>query len=467
MEENKRKELDLLLGYGQVFDISCREIVFRNKTNYLYFDNFLTNSSDIVQLMLGFIETENEVTHDEFDSYFDVIVHHFANHNIKITNNLLEIRDAVLSGLIALIVSETDYVIICDLRQYPGREIGEPDSEKVVRGSRDGFTESIATNMALIRRRVRTGRLRSKLYKIGDYSRTDVALIYIDGYVDKKALKEVEKRIEKVKIHELTMSDKALEELIIGQKYSPYPLVRYTERPDTFAAHLYQGMFGIIVDTSPSAILGPITIFDHMQHAEEYRQTPISGSYLRLLRFVGIILSFLLMPLWYALVKSGIRMPAIFDNIMTTSGNMGLILLQILTAEVGIELLRMASIHTPSSLATSMGLIAGVIIGDIAIELGLFTKTIVLLGSLSAIGSYITPSYELSLANKIVKIILLILIYFLGIYGLIGGVLFLIIYLSTLKSFTKPYLYPLIPLNIKKLLKQFVRLPYRNLSPKD
>ncbi len=467
MTEEKRKELDHLLGYGQVFDITCRKITFRNKINYLYFDNFLTNSSDIVQLMLGFIETEEITAYDKDQSYFRVIIHHFANQNIKITKDLIEIRDAVLSGLIAFVVDGADEVIICDLRHYPGREIGEPDSEKVVRGSRDGFTESIATNMALIRRRVRTGRLRSVMYKIGDYSRTDVALIYIEGYVNKKALNEVQKRLEKVKIHELTMSDKALEELIIGQKYSPYPLVRYTERPDTFAAHLYQGMFGIIVDTSPSAILGPITIFDHMQHAEEYRQTPICGSYLRLLRFIGIILSFLLMPLWYALVKSGIDLPEVFDPIMETSNNMGLVLLQILTAEVGIELLRMASIHTPSSLATSMGLIAGVIIGDIAIELGLFTKSIVLIGAISAIGSYITPSYELSLANKIVKIMLIILIYFFGIYGLVGGVLFLIIYLSTLKSFSIPYLYPFIPLNPKLLLKQFIRLPYRNLPPKD
>ena len=260
------------------------------------------------------------------------------------------------------------------------------------------------------------------------------------------------------------MTDKALEEIVIGHKYTPYPLVRYTERPDTFSAHLYQGMFGIIVDNSPSAILGPVSVFDHMQHAEEFRQTPIAGTYLRMLRFIGIIFSFIFMPLWYLCIKIDyIPFESELFNIDKTNN----IFLQIILIEVGIELLRMASIHTPNALSTSMGVIAGIVIGNIAIDLEIFSNAIVFIGSISAIGTYITPSYELGLANKISKIVLLLFIYIGGLWGFIIGITLLIVYLYTLKSFDRSYLYPLIPFNFKQLIKQTIRLPYQNKSPKD
>lgn len=453
-----REELDRKLGYGQVFDIKRRIIKFNNEELAIYFSSFLVDNDNIVQLLLGFIETNN---HNE-EQGVDLILSHLANHNITTETDIDKITVSILSGLVAIVVDEHSSVIILDLRNYPGRLIGEPDSEKVVRGSRDGFTESIATNMGLIRRRIRSGLLRSEVFQVGDYSKTDVALIYLDEFVDQKALNDARKKIKNVRTIDLTMSDKALEELISNDNLSPYPLVRYTERPDTFVAHLYQGAFGILVDTSPSAILAPTTIFDHMQHAEEFRQTPISGTYLRLLRMIGIVLSFLLMPIWFTIIESDIEIPYFFGKLFSYEGTKNYIFLQIILAEVGLELLRMASIHTPNSLSTSMGLIAGVIIGDIAIEMGLFTPAIVLIGSISAIGSFITPSYELSLANKIVKLLLLLMIKLFGLYGLAIGLVLLIIHLSTRKSFTRPYLYPLIPFSLKNLIKQLIRFPYRN-----
>ena len=351
-----------------------------------------------------------------------------------------------------------------DVRSYPSRGISEPETEKVVRGSKEGFTENMAINLSLVRRRIKSGKLRTILYQVGELSKTNVVLIYLEDYVDKKALNSVQKALQDVKITELTMTDKALEEIVIGHKYTPYPMVRYTERPDTFAAHLYQGMFGIIVDNSPSAILGPVSIFDHMQHAEEFRQTPIAGTYLRLLRFFGILISFLFMPLWYLCIKLN-YIP--FESQLFVLENTKNVFLQIIMIEMGIEVLRMASIHTPNALSTSMGLIAGIVIGNIAIELGIFSNAIVFIGSISAIGTYITPSYELGLANKITKIFLLIAILIGGLLGFIIGVLLIVGYLCFLKSFDRPYLYPLLPFNLKQLIKQTIRLPYQNKRPKD
>lgn len=447
--------LDGLLGIGSSFDINKRQIVIDNKNAYIYFMPFLVNSSEIIELFFGFYMTA--------DLDYD-LSNKIAHQSITKVQDLNQVALSILEGLVAIVIDGVDDIFVLDMRSYPSRGINEPETEKVVRGSRDGFCETMAVNIALVRRRIKTGKLKTKLFRIGQLSQTNVTLLYLEDYVDKRALACVDKALANVSITELTMTDKALEEIVIGHKYTPYPLVRYTERPDTLAAHLYQGMFGIIVDNSPSAILGPVSIFDHMQHAEEFRQTPVAGSYLRLLRFMGILASFLLMPLWYMCIKTNF-LP--FESKLFEIANSSTLFLQIILIEVGIELLRMASIHTPNALSTSMGLIAGVVIGNIAIELGIFSNAIVFIGSISAIGTYITPSYELGLANKILKLLLLVLIALFGVFGLIGGLLILIIYLATLKSFDRPYLYPLIPFNFKQLKKQIIRAPYQNKHPKD
>ena len=451
---DKCKKLDQCLGIGQVFDISKREFEISKKKACLYFMPFLVDSKEIIDIFLGFYLTNDEIS----------ISNRIAHQNLSLSKDLDKITLSILEGIAAIVIEDIQEVFLIDLRSYPTRGISEPETEKVVRGSRDGFTENMAYNIALIRRRIKTGKLRTILYQIGELSKTNVVLVYLEDYVDKKALKSVQTALENVDIVELTMTDKALEEIVIGHKYTPYPLVRYTERPDTFSAHLYQGMFGIVVDNSPSAILGPVSIFDHMQHAEEFRQTPIAGTYLRILRFLGIIFSFIFMPLWYLCIKTG-YMP--FESELFNINKTNYVFLQIILIEVGIELLRMASIHTPNALSTSMGLIAGIVIGNIAIDLGIFSNAIVFIGSISAIGTYITPSYELGLANKIAKIVLLLLIYLGGLAGFIIGIILLIGYLYTLKSFDRSYLYPLLPFNFKQLIKQTIRLPYQNKRPKD
>lgn len=449
------EKLDQLLGIGQVFDINKREFIIDGKNAYVYFMPFLVNSGEIIDLFFGFYMTT--------DLDYPITCK-IAHQSLTKVQDIDKTVLSVLEGLAVIVIDGEDDIFVIDARNYTNRGINEPETEKVVRGSRDGFCETMALNIALVRRRIKTGKLKTKLYRVGKLSETNVALLYLEDYVDQRALKNIEKALDNVDITELTMTDKALEEVVIGHKYTPYPLVRYTERPDTFSAHLYQGMFGLIVDNSPSAILGPVSIFDHMQHAEEFRQTPIAGTYLRILRFVGILASFLLMPLWYMCIKTN-YVP--FTSELFNVENTKSLFLQIILIEVGIELLRMASIHTPNALSTSMGLIAGVVIGNIAIELEIFTNAIVFIGAISAIGTYITPSYELGLANKILKIILLLFIYIGGLWGLISGLVLLLIYLMTLKSFDRPYLYPLIPFNFKQLVKQTIRMPYQNKHPKD
>lgn len=457
-------DINHILGIDYAFDVDTRDLLILGKHIRFYFLTVLIDGSLLTGVIKGFFDFENNYD-SQSNSFFESVLANINYFEVEVTENLQVLGERVLSGYVAIIIEGYQKAIILDMRKYPGRSLAEPDSEKVVRGSRDGFTENLAINVALVRRRIRTGKLRMEHLQVGTISKTDICLAYLDGYADPKIIDYVKKRINNIEIEEITMSDKALEELLLESNFTPYPLVRYTERPDTLSVHLYQGMFAIIVDTSPSVILGPVSLFDHMQHAEEYRQTPLAGTYLRILRFIGIFASFLLVPLWFALLPYRDVLPSFFQGLFAIGSYKKVeVFFQIILAEVGIEFLRMASIHTPNSLSTAMGLVAGVIIGEIAIEVGLFTETIVLLGSISAIGSYITPSYELSLANKIAKLVLIVVILFFNVWGLIGGLLILFIYLATLKSFTRPYLYPLIPFNFKKLLRQIIRYPYTKRS---
>ena len=287
--------------------------------------------------------------------------------------------------------------------------------------------------------------------------------MYIEGIADQGMVDDVKHRIEQVKVDGLTMTDKELEEFITGQVYNPYPLVRYTERPDVVAAHLYQGMIAIIVDTSPSVMIGPVTLFDHLTSVEEYRQTPAVGTFLRLIRYAGIIVSVFLMPTWLLFVLHPEYLPDFLNFIgPQEEGNIPIVL-QVISGEIGMEFLRLASIHTPTAISSALGIVSAILIGQVAVDVGLFGPEILFYVAIGALGAFVTPSYELGLANKMFKLFIIVGTALLGLWGYIGTIVIGFIFLATMKSFGKPYLYPLIPFNFKALLKSVIRypIPYR------
>ena len=252
-------------------------------------------------------------------------------------------------------------------------------------------------------------------------------------------------RIKKVKAQELIMSDRALEELILQQGYNPFPLVRYSERPDIVATHIDHGHLAIICDTSSSVMMLPTTMFEILEHVEEHRQTPLIGTFIRLIRLTAVFLSIYLMPIF----------------MLYTSFNKWNIefFVQVIIVELSIELLRIATIHTPEAISNAMGMIAAILLGQFAIDLGLFSEEILLVSSIGAVGGFATPNYELSLTNKYIKIMMILSIAFFNIYGFILFNICLFIYLVRLKPLGVPYLYPLVPFSFKDLLNFIIRKP--------
>ncbi|GGF08921.1 stage V sporulation protein AF [Halobacillus andaensis] len=454
--EQNRSIMHERLGIGKSFDVGCRTLNILGHEVDLYYVNGLCESPVIVNLLRQLFEL-NEGTRDK-KSAFKHIYNDLAHQQVEVEDKIEKCVTQVLSGLIAIFVEGEAEAIIVDVRAYPGRTPEEPDTEKVVRGSRDGYTENIIENTALTRRRIRDDRLRNELLQVGKRSKTDICISYIQDVADPGLIQLIKDELQQIDIDGLSMADKSIEEFLVKQGYNPFPLVRYTERPDIASAHLLEGHVIIMVDTSPSMIITPTTYFHHVQHAEEYRQSPAVGTFIRWVRFFGLFSSVFLLPLWMLFVIQPDLLPESLDFIGPNEESTLPIIIQLLIADLGIEMLRIAAIHTPTPLSTAMGLIAAVLIGQIAIDVGLFVPEVILYVAVSAIGSYATPSYELSVSNKMSRLTILGLAALFGLSGFVIGCTLYILLLARTKSLNTPYLWPFLPFNAKAFGQILVRM---------
>lgn len=443
------------VGLGISFDLGVRKFLLHSKQVHLYYVNGLCETNDVMELIKEIMKINN--VEIEANRMKQAVRQHLVHQQVKTIQMLDEAVDQVLSGLVVFFVEGSESAFAVDVRNYPGRQPEEPDTEKVVRGARDGFVENIIVNTGLIRRRIRDERLRFEIMKIGERSKTDIAIAYVEDVADPGLIEVVKKELKTIKIDGLTMSDKTVEEFLVKQGFNPFPLVRYTERADVAANHLLEGHVIILVDTSPSAIITPTTFFHHVQHAEEYRQAPAVGTFLRWVRFFGMMASLYLLPLWLLYVLEPSLLPKEISFIGPNKDSHIPIVVQLFIADVGIELLRMAAIHTPTALSVAMGLIAAVLIGEIAINVGLFTAEVILYMSVATVGTFATPSYELSVANKIVRLLLLIFVVLWKAPGFVIGCTLFILFLAQIRSLNTPYLWPFIPFNAKAFWQIIVR----------
>ncbi len=450
-------------GTGETFDAVTREIHLWKMPILLLYINGLVDGQTITTLLT---EMQNADRGDEASHHSgEKLLSYFPYHAVEQPKSRDEFLTSILSGL-AGFVTEDGFTFLIDIRSYPGRQPEEPDNEKVIRGSRDGFTENILQNTTLIRRRLRTPELRFEMHKVSAIGKTDVAIAYIKGAANEEMLDGIRKRMDEIETDGLTMTDKSLEEFLFKQRFNPMPFVRYTERPDICAANLLEGRIALIVDTSPSAILVPTTIFDHLQHAEEYRQTPFIGTFIRMIRMTGALFSLLLLPFWYLLATKTQYIPQFMQYIGPDDPGAVPLFVQLLLADLGIEVLRMAAIHTPTPMTTAMGLVAAIVIGQVAIDVGLFTPEVVLYVAVSAILTFAIPSYELSITTKIFRIALLIGAAVAGGPGFFIMLALLFFYLSSMKPLNVPYLWPALPFFPKAMLRVILRQPMTQDSPR-
>lgn len=452
-----KKTLEQVVGLGQSFDMEFREMTFGHvKTGLFYITGFAKDESmQEILKRLTYLHSD-DLSYDVVQDFFELYIPHIQ---VKLAPKLSGVVNQVLTGMSAMFIEGEEQAIVMDTRSYPVRGPEEPSLERVVRGSRDGFTETLLSNVALVRRRLRDPGLKFEVMTVGRRTRTDVCLAYIDDIVDKVQVDAIRDKIQSVDIDGLPLADKQLEETIINKGWNPYPLVRYSERPDVVASHIMEGRLTVFVDTSPSVMIMPTTFFDLCQHAEENRQTPFMGTYLRWVRFLGIFASLFILPLWLLLVTHPELKPPMLDFIGPQKTAHIPLIMQFLLVELGVDLLRMAAVHTPTPLASAMGLVAAILIGNIAVETGLFVNEVILYMAVAAIGMFATPSYELGLANRIVRLGLLILVALFDVTGFVGGITLFVILLTVHRSYNSSYLWPFIPFNAKAMGAILFRVP--------
>ena len=459
--DNNINYIKAKLGVGETFDIVFREYKVGRKRAASFSINGMTNDvvlSNVLEELTAY--NQEDLTINTLDKLF----YSRATHSqAKLLTTMNDAITSLLSGEMLFFVDGAEQVIVLDARAYPARAPAESNIEKVTRGSRDSFVETIVFNTALIRRRLRDPNLRFEIVKVGTRSQCDIAVCYIKDITNPELITTVKDRINNINIDGIPMAEKAIEEFIVGgSKWNPLPKVRYTERPDVAAVHLLEGHVCIIVDTSPNIMILPTTLWHHVQHVEEFHQNVVIGSYLRLIRLVGVLLSLILPPLWLALVLSRQLLPESLAFLGPQAPGIIPIGIQFLLAEFGVELVRMATVHVPTAQSTALGFIGAFMLGDIATKVGLFGNETIFYTAVAAVGAFATPSMEFAMAIRLFRVIILILVMLFKMPGLLGGLLAVFLLMLTTKSFNIPYLWPALPFNFSAMKDVLFRLPIQN-----
>ena len=367
-----------------------------------------------------------------------------ATSDISETDKMEDILYFILAGDTAVFVEGYQKVIIIATRGFPNRGIQSAETEVVVQGSREAFSEVMRFNTALVRRRIRDTRLKAKQTKIGQRSLTDIAIMYMDDIVRPEVLKEVERRLENIEIDGISDSG-CVEQFIEESWLSPFPQVQLTERPDKAAASILEGRIAIIVDNSPFVILVPVTLNSFFQASEDYYSRWQVMSITRFLRFVGAFLAIALPSLYVAIALFHPSMIPLSMASMLAESSQAVpfsAVLEIFLLDTAFEMLREAGIRIRNATGGTIGIVGGLIIGQAAVEAGLVSPIVVIIVALTNIATFSVPNVSLVHSFRLVKYGLLIATAILGFLGFWLGLMLVFIHLASLKSYGFPYLLP-------------------------
>ena len=441
----------------QSFDLVKRELVIANRRATMFFIDGLLKD-DITEKILEFFY--KNVKDENFKSalYFSQSAVPYVE--VEVSAELKKVCTDVLSGISALIVEGFTEVILLDTRTYPQRSTSEPDNDKVLRGSRDGFVETLINNTALIRRRIRDTNLTVKAYSVGTQSHTDVAVIYMENKADKKLLANLDKRLKAIDVPSLTMNQQSLVEALYKNLwYNPFPKVKHTERPDTTASAILDGNIVILVDNAPSALLLPTSIFDVLEEADDYYFPPVTGTYLKLARYFITIITVLITPLWLLAIQNPDYCPDFFRFVLLIEPQNIPVFWQLILMEVGIDGLRLAALNTPNSLTTPLSIIGAIALSEFAVDSGWVSMEAILYMALVTVANFTQPNFELGYSLKFCRILLLVLTYIFNVWGFIIAFVINLVLLCTNRTLSnKSYLYPLIPFNGKEFFRKILRI---------
>ena len=448
------------LRVGASFDLMSRPISVGGRLATLFFVDGFTKD-EVLSRMLQYLTDVTPDALGDMTSADAFATRYITYTEVDLTADFDKTVTAVLSGTTALVVEGLDRILLIDARTYPVRGVTEPETDRVLRGSRDGLVETLVFNAALIRRRLRDPALTMEVIQVGRISSTDVCVCYMADRVDKTYLKKVRERLKNITIPALNMGQESLAECLLrGQWYNPFPRIRYTERPDSAAAGIAEGQIVLLVDNSPAAMVLPTSIFDFAQDTNDFYFPPIVGSYLRFVRGLIFVATLFLTPVWYWLMQNPDRIPPALAFIRIEEMGPIPLIVQLLLVELLIDAIKLAALNTPSSLSNALSLVGALVFGEFAVQAGIFSSELLAYMAFVAIASFTQPSHELTYAFKLFRILFLLCTWLLRGWGLLLGMgIMAVVLVTTRTAVGGRYLYPVIPFNGTALLRLLFRQP--------
>ncbi len=448
--------LNKVLDVEKNFDVIYRTICFGGREACMYLvDGFCKD--ELVQKLLQYLmdmkpEDMPEDMHGISKQFIPYV-------EVDVEGRFEVIINSLLSGMFVLLVDGYEKALLIDSRTYPARNVEEPEKDKVLRGSKDGFVETIVFNTALIRRRIRSTDLHMEMMNAGESSKTDIVLCYMRGRADEDFLEAIRRKIKSIRVDSLTMNQESLAECLYQRRwYNPFPKFKYTERPDTAAAQVLEGNIVILVDNSPSAMILPTTIFDVVEEADDYYFPPITGTYLRTARFLITLFTYFMTPTFLLLMNHVEWVPEAFSFIMLKEEPNIPLIWQFLILELAIDGLKLAAVNTPNMLSTPLSVMAALVLGEFSVNSGWFSAEVMLYMAFVAIANYTQQNYELGYALKFLRIINLLLTQLFGLWGYIAGIAVAVLSVCSNRTVSKSsYIYPLVPFDGKNLKNRLIR----------
>lgn len=424
--------MNQVLPISESFDLIQRNLVIGGKEAAFFFVDGMMKDEVMLKIMDSIIKVQAA------DMPADAT--EFSRKNIPyvevdVLGDFGQALRNLLSGVTVLFIDGYQAAIAIDCRTYPVRSVDEPEKDKSLRGSRDGFVETVVFDTALIRRRIRDPHLVMEMLEVGEFSKSDVVLCYMENLVDQELLKNVRNKIQAVHTPDLCMNQQSLAEALIGTRwYNPFPKFKFTERPDTTAACIMEGKVAILVDNSPSAMILPTSILDMIEEANDYYFPGWTALYLKLARVLILLLTVFLTPTFLLLMKNPGWIPRAFEFIAVREAINIPLVYQLLLLELAIDGLRLAALSTPNMLSTPLSIFAGLVLGEFSVNSGWFNAEVMLYMAFVAVANYTQPNFELGYAVKFMRIMLLVLTALFNWIGFAAGCLILVLLLSTNKT---------------------------------
>ena len=456
--DTKCAQLDDLLGVGRSFDMVSRELYVGGRRAKMWVVNGYAKD----MLLERAVEKLQEVeTLDGISGVDELLRRYITVCDAGTSRDRMQAVTDVFAGKTLLIIDGFSGGILLDAKTFPTRSVQEPDAGKVLRGSHDGFVESIMENAALLRRRIRDPALTLERIRLGGRAQCDVALCYMEGRADAKTLSQLREKLRRIDLRSVSMSQETIAEAIAPKQwYNPFPKVRYTERPDVATASVMEGDILVLIDNTPVVMLLPVSLLRFNEEINDYYFPPLVGTYLRIIRFFVMLLNVVITPLWYLLATEpgGLREP--WDFLLVEGEYAVPLVLQLLLVELIIDVLKLASLNTPDVLGNSFSMLGALILGDFAVQSRWLVPEVLVYMAFVAVSNFAQHSFEMGYACKLCRMALVLLAFALRWWGFGIGLLGVLALMATTKPIAgRGYLYPLIPWNGKALRSLLLRRP--------